>query len=305
MILRGVRAEETHLARLRHALALGAALADATAFELEPREHRLIAAWTWRVARAGRAVREATPQGLGFERRLLELHLPRGERVAPADEALLLPSEAAHLVALLRADLFLAGAAKIAKPQVETAFESAQALAPTDELRLLVLRDRARFRAAANEGVKALGDYRRLLAAGPDAALLLGIQDLRSAVELLGRMDAGSGAPRPATAAEACDLFGAIVTRAAWRAEPASVRMQDLRDWTAAALAARDPRRLRSVDIALADLPLTQAESAPGGAPSAAAPVWLGLTREPAWFQELLDLRARVRLGLRELEAEG
>jgi hypothetical protein len=35
------------------------------------------------------------------------------------------------------------------------------------------------------------------------------------------------------------------------------------------------------------------------------APLWNGLTRDVVWFQELLDLRARLRIGLRELEAQG
>ena len=30
-------------------------------------------------------------------------------------------------------------------------------------------------------------------------------------------------------------------------------------------------------------------------------PLWYGLIREPAWFQELLDLRTRLRIALREL----
>ena len=49
-------------------------------------------------------------------------------------------------------------------------------------------------------------------------------------------------------------------------------------------------------------LPLTQVESQ---TPSEPVPLWLGLTREASWFQELLDLRARVRLAQRELEARG
>jgi hypothetical protein len=52
----------------------------------------------------------------------------------------------------------------------------------------------------------------------------------------------------------------------------------------------------------LADLPLTQVEAQGEVEP---VPVWSGLTREGDWFQELLDLRARVRIGLRDLEAQG
>jgi hypothetical protein len=79
--------------------------------------------------------------------------------------------------------------------------------------------------------------------------------------------------------------------------------MQDLRDLASTALASRDPDRLARVAQALADLPLTQAEPEASG--TEPAPLWKGLTRDPVWFQELLDLRSRVRTGLRELEAQG
>ena len=52
----------------------------------------------------------------------------------------------------------------------------------------------------------------------------------------------------------------------------------------------------------LADLPLTQLETQAERDPP---PIWFGLTRESGWFQELLDLRARVRLGVRQLETQG
>jgi hypothetical protein len=290
---------ETQLAGLRHALALVAALDDSAAFALAPEEHGAVLAWVWRAVGAGLAPRELAPAGLAFEQRLLDVHLAR------TDGASLGAGERAHLAALLRADLFLAGgpaggAARGSKQDVEAAFEAAHELAPATERRLLVLRDRARFRAAANECVKAMSDYRRLLEA-PVGEGLLGIPDLRSAVELLGRMDEGAKG-RSATAAEASELLRRIVARRGWRSEPAAVRMQDLRDWTRTALEGGESDGLRPLAEALADLPLTQAESQLEREP---APLWLGLTREAAWFQELLDLRTRVRLALRALEAQG
>jgi len=75
-----------------------------------------------------------------------------------------------------------------------------------------------------------------------------------------------------------------------------------VRDRTRFALEARDAARLRKVEAAFADLPLTQVEPEVEREPP---PIWRGLTREPAWFQELLDLRSRVRIALRELDAQG
>ncbi len=311
--LAAARAEETHLARLRHALALAAALDDSAAFALEAPEHRAITGWVWRVVGAGVAPRDLAPSGLAFEQRLLDLHLPRAE----GPEAELGAFERTHLAALLRSDLFLSGngtgngsapntsvpaAARGSKPQVEAAFEGAYALAPTPELRLLVLRDRARFRAAANECVKAMSDYRRLFEAPEASQSLLGIPDLRSAVELLGRLDEPGGKEVSATAGEACDLLGRIIARRGWRSEPAAVRMQDLRDWARTAVDSGELGRLRQVEAALSDLPLTQLETQVEREPP---PIWFGLTREATWFQELLDLRARVRLSVRALEAQG
>jgi hypothetical protein len=294
-------AEATRLARVRHALELVAALNEVAVLELLPREHRAVAAWIRELDRAGIAPCDATPQGLGFELRVLDVHLVRGEREPETGGAMLTPAERAHLVARLRADLFLGGVGRGTKPQVEAAFESAFELASLSES-YLVLRDRARFRAAANERLRALADYRRLFEAGAAAEPWLAIPDLRSAIELLGRLDE-TGGPGPSTSAgEACDLHARLVAREAWRSEPAAVRMQDLRDWVRTGLESRDPARLAGVERALASLPLTQVESQAASEP---LPLWFGLTREASWFQELLDLRAQVRLALRQLEARG
>jgi hypothetical protein len=304
--LAAVPALATELGRLRHALSLAAELDEAAAYALAPAEHDAIDGWSWRALRAGVAPRELAEQGIAFEQRLLAVHLPRAAelRKAGTAEAGVGPFEAAHLGALLRADLFVGApvGARGSKPEVEAAFEEAQELASTPEMRWLVLRDRARFRTATNEGVKALGDYRRLIEAGEQADPLLGLPDLRAAVGLLERLDVSVGERRSATAGEACALLTRIVLRAAWQAEPASVRMQDLRDWVRAALDAGSGDALRRLEAALADLPLTQIETQAVRDP---APVWSGLTRESAWFQELLDLRVRVRLGLTELGSQG
>ena len=293
--LASVRSPETHLAALRHALGLVAALDEKTALELRPDEHRAIASWAWRLHQAGVSLREAVPHGVEFERRLLDVHLLRSEDVA--DVALVGEGEGfgaferAHLCANLRADLLLAGEGRVTKPQVEMAFETAFSLAPDEAAKNFVLRDRARFRSATDECVKALADYRKLAAQG-----VLEITDLRTAVELLERIG-GTGA-RSDVALETYDLRARLVERASWRAEPAAVRMQDVRDLVACALASRDRDRIGAAERALADLPLTQNEL-PVASPT--PPLWYGLIREPAWFQELLDLRTRLRIALREL----
>ncbi len=313
--LSSVRSPTSGLSCLRAALALVAPLDETASFELYPSEQRTICAWVWEIYLAGVPLRDAVPQGLAFERRLLDVHLPRSEKASSADREGqgFGPFERAHLVALVRADLVLAGIGRATRPQVESAFEAAYELAPGGGFQHLVLRDRARFRAAAGECVKALADYRRLLEVAENDELL-GIPDLRTAVDLLARVGGNGAAPGGASAgggagvlasassAEACDLLERIVRRRSWRAEPASVRMEDLRNLVQAALDSRDHGRLQLLETALADLPLTQLELGNEVDPP---PVWYGLLRDPAWFQELLDLRARVRIELRELQAQG
>ena len=68
-----VDANETSLARLRHALVFVSALDEAAAFGLEAGQHGMIDTWVWRVVRAGVAPRDLTPIGLDFEQRLLDV----------------------------------------------------------------------------------------------------------------------------------------------------------------------------------------------------------------------------------------
>jgi hypothetical protein len=289
--------------RLRQQLTLAASLDPAAAAALVGAEHARILGWVWLGLRAGLAPRELAPDGQEFEERLLELHLAHLDPILAAQRGLAAPA-LAHLSALLRADLCLAGsgAGRWTKPRVEESFESAMGLAESEAERLRIQRDRARFRAAANECVKALSDYRRLLEAGPEGEGLLSIPDLRSAVELLGRLDVARTGQHSATAGEAGELLARIVSREAWRSEPAAVRMQDLRDWVRRTLETRDAAAFQTLERALADLPLTQLEAQEE---RHEPPLWYGLTRDAAWFQELLDLRVRVRLGLRDLGGPG
>lgn len=291
--------EVTRLTCLRHALALMAEVSEAQAFALTPEQNRLVCAWVWSALRAGVGPRELSASGSAFLRRVLEVHLPRSSSAANAVLPNPLgPFEALHLVAVLRADLCLASASggAYSKPSVEAAFQEALDLSPSSEERWPVLRDRARFRAAANEGVKALADYRRLVEAGP-AADLLSIPDLRMAFALLDRLDMTVGDGRTATAGESCALLTRIVQRPEWQGEPSAVRLKDLQDWVGAALSEAQPDCLLRIEGALAGLPQTQGIVSSGAEPT---PVWLGLTREAEWLRLLWDLRNRVRAKLDE-----
>lgn len=300
--LAGSGEEAGNLMRLRHALRLVARLDPAAALALEPTEQRAICDWVWRLSRAGTSPADVVQEGRGFVRRVLDVHLPRAALEPVREAGEFGPFEGAHLAALLRADLFLAGNGGT-KSQVEAAFEAAARLAPEGAGPLTLLRDRARFRAAANEGVKAMADYRRLMVDAPET---LGLPDLRTAVGLVERLSEPAGRGQPASQREASDLLRRIVERPAWRAEPATVRMQDLRSLVTATVAGRERERLAWLEARLAELPLTQAETPPTTSGAEGEPaLWLGLTREPGWLQELLDLRARVRLALRQIDAAG
>jgi hypothetical protein len=301
--LAGTGEEAGNLMRLRQALRLVARLDPTAALGLGPVEHRAVCTWVWRLACAGTAPAAILPEGQAFERRLLDVHLPRAGLEAVREAGDVGPFEGAHLAALLRADLFLT-VGDGAKAQVEAAFEAAARLAPEGVGTPELLRDRARFRAAASEGVKAMADYRRLIDGSPD---ILGLPDLRTAVGLVERLSEPAGREQPAARREASDLLRLIVQRPAWRSEPATVRMQDLRSLVLATVGGRDRERLTWLEAELAELPLTQTETpaatTTGGEGKPA--LWFGLTRENGWLQELLDLRAKVRLALRQLDTAG
>lgn len=296
--LAAVRCEATRLQCLRHALALAAELSDAEAHDLSAEQHAALSTWVWLALRAGVGPRELPGAGGAFLRRVVEVHLPRGAAAEPGPRQLGV-FESTHLAAVLRAELCLtaAGGQAPARPAVEGAFEESFARAPDALTRWLVLRDRARFRAAAGEGVKALADYRRLVEAGPEAEALLALPDLRAAFALLGRLDVTVGEARGASASEACALLTRIVLRPEWQAEPAAVRLKDLQDWVRAGLAEGRPESLRRIEEALADLPQTPGETRSERVPP---PLWLGLTRESDSLRTLLDLRAQVRARLGE-----
>jgi len=296
--LASVRCEATRLQCLRHALALAAELSEAQVHDLSPAQHAAISSWVWLALRAGVGPRELPGVGGAFARRVVEVHLPHAAG-AGAIPGGLGAFESTHLAAVLRAELCLSatGEKAPARPAVESAFEESFARAPDTAARWLVLRDRARFRAAAGEGVKALADYRRLVEAGPEAEALLAIPDLRAAFALLGRLDVTVGEGKGSSASEACALLTRIVLRPEWQAEPAAVRLKDLQDWVRASLAEGRPESLRRIEEALADLPQIPGETRSERVPP---PLWLGLSRESDSLRTLLDLRAQVRARLGE-----
>jgi hypothetical protein len=181
---------------------------------------------------------------------------------------------------------------------VEAAYQASLERASCAEERWLVLRDRARFRAATSEGVKALADYRRLVEGGAPAEALLSLADLRSACDVLERLDVSAGEGRIVTASESWAFHTRILARPEWRAEPPAVRLKDLELWVEAGLAAGRPDCVERLDEAFSNLPQAHGSDEPrGGTP----PPWLGLTREAEWLRTLWGLRERIRASLRAL----
>jgi hypothetical protein len=294
--LAAVRSDVTHVQCLRHSLALAAALSESQAYALTPAQHLDIAAWVWLALEAGEAPRQLGG-GAPFVARVLELHLPQSDAAAGG---VLSAFERAHLDARLRADLclFSGGQARAGKQEVEAAYQASFERASGAEERWLVLRDRARFRAATSEGVKALADYRRLVEGGAPAEALLSLADLRSACDVLERLDVSAGEGRIVTASESWAFHTRILARPEWRAEPPAVRLKDLELWVEAGLAAGRPDCVERLDEAFSNLPQAHGSDEPrGGTP----PPWLGLTREAEWLRTLWGLRERIRASLRAL----
>ena len=287
--------EEMRLLRMRHALALMSALDDEAARELAPESHRTVCAWSWHLHVAGVDLREATPQGVPFVERLVRVHWPpSGVGYAAADPTDTFGEAARqHLLAVAFGILVTEEVPGFSAAEAEQAFARALKFAPTHPeagLAAPVRRDRARFRAACGEGVKALADYRALV--DQDA---LEIPDLRQAIALLESIAGGTSAGERAIAPETFDLLARIVGRRSWFVEPAAIRMQDLRDLADRAIRSGDAERMRRFVSALGDLP---AEPPAQGATLASPPLWAGLAREPERLSDLQGLRSEVALAL-------
>jgi hypothetical protein len=286
-----VPAPDTEIIRTRNALAIVAALDEEAAGELGPEAHRRICAWSWSLQTDGVPLEGSTPEGLVFVRRLVHLHWPEsvaGYAASWPESAFGEPARQ-HLLAVAIGVLVIDRVPGNTLAQAEAAFARALELAPqhsTPDFVYLVRRDRARFRAAAGEDVKALTDYRALIEVD-----YLEILDLRVAVALLAKVGGPTQAGERAVAPERFDLLGRIVGRDGWFDELPLVRIQDLGNLAGTALLSRDLERMRRFVDALDALPETTGPTPP----ALERPLWDGLTEEAEWLEELRRTRDLVR----------
>ncbi len=319
--LAGRRADEIGLTRMRQALRLVVALDVDEAESLPAIAHHEICAWGWRLHMAGVDLATLDTEGTVLAR-IRDVHWQR----SALDHARGDFDQAArmHLLAVVfahDATLVHSGAVGDRQPSAaagdaEQAFQRALLAASGPDARpgfaLRVQRDRARFRDSIGESVHALADYRELVER--DA---LDVPDLRRTIELLALVGGSSG--RRVIAPEAFRLRQRLVARPAWRKEPASVRLQDLRDLCESALRSGDATNTEAFLALLADLPprppaqgadataapapeLEVAQGDADSAPSAASDpdaLWSGLTAAPSDLTLLHDLVARARASLR------
>jgi hypothetical protein len=312
----GVDAGDLRYARVRQALALVARLGEEKAERLSAEEHRRVCAWAWQLHVSGVPLAEATPALAGdeltgdaprgdvaFVERLVHVHWPRSgawDGEVEFDEAARLHLLAVALGTLVveRAESADASDLEALAAEATSAYE--RALRSADQhgssgFDLVVLRDRARFLASTGESVRALTDYRTLV--DEDA---LEIPDLRSAIELLQSVGGASG--RRVVAPETFDLRFRLVERDAWRDEPSSVRMQDLRDLLASALRSADLGRIERFAEGLRGLPEQPLPVDADEGPGALHPdrLWTGLAREARLLEELHALADTAHRSLPE-----
>lgn len=277
----------TRISRLQHAVSLTAALPEAAARELTVEENDHVGSWGWDLHVAGVSLDNVLPDGAAFRARMVAVHLADRPGVPVANGHAVLPEPARlHLVGL-----YLGGVAGAEPGPAEAAFQAAlgRAIAhPDPGFANLVRRDRARIRAARGDHVRALEDYRTLA-----ATEVLQLSDLRQAVAMIGATPASEAA-----VLETCDFLERLVRRPSWRSEPAGVRLEDLRRLSTSTHACAEavrPDRLRRFIALLADLP---AERPQNGEHSENPPLWFGLHRDSATFDELIALRDRAQAAI-------
>ncbi|MEW6070971.1 MAG: hypothetical protein AB1726_00060 [Planctomycetota bacterium] len=282
--------DATRLSRLQRAITLVAGLSPAMARTLGEVENQRVGAWAWELHAAGISL-GSLPGGAALRARLVEIHLARpAPSLDPAGAPALLPEAARqHLLGIYRSEIAEEAGAPIDPTSAEEAFARALELAPLHSdpaFAGLVRRDRARCRAARGDQKGALEDYRALVENG-----VLDLTDLRQAGAMIGAQTSAEPAQAGSAARERCDLLDRLVRRPSWRSEPATVRMEDLRQLAAAAHAtgpADRSARLERFAALLADLP---SERPAMGSPAASPPLWGGLVRDDASFAELVRLR--------------
>lgn len=274
-----VENENSRVARLTEALALVARVNDADAARLPAADHDEIVAWARELREAGGSL----PGEADFLRRLVDVHIPACSEGSGGRANL------AHLQALFLSDLLSLDPEAGSSEQVLAHF--AQALREAEEQgrsaeAILVRRDRARFELREGREDAALADYRAVFASALAAegasqrAPVLDLSDLRGGGELLST--AASGLDGAQAAREALGVSVALLEREAWRAEPATVRVQDLLDLADRARRAGTLEALDQAAPFFAELPALP-PAAPEGQPAAPLPeapdgaAWAGL----------------------------
>lgn len=280
-------------ARLTRALELVARVAPEAAAALQPADQAWIVERVHELYAGGAVLRGSLPRAEEFLVRLVDVHVPAALAADPAPAA---QARVARVVALARVELrapraavieSFGGAERLAKAAGESSLERA------------VVRDRARYLAAAGSGAGALVDFRALLRAdaqaGPGAAPMCHPSDLRAAAAL-------ARAEPPGTAEAALDAYGfarALVQHRAWRNEAPGLRQQDLVQLAETALASGDTAAVAQVREDLAGLPIAPENAAAGAERDPTQPLWAGLVGRDEWRTALVELERRLaaRLG--------
>ncbi|MBI1382530.1 MAG: hypothetical protein GC161_15740 [Planctomycetaceae bacterium] len=280
-------------ARLTRALELVARVAPDAAAALQGADHVWIVERVHELYAGGAVLRGSLPGAEEFLVRLVDVHLPAAlaAEATPAAAA-----RGARVLALARVEL------RAPRASVIETFGEAERLANAageSALGRAVVRDRARYLAAAGSGAGALVDFRALLRGDAEAASggapMLHPSDLRTAAAL-------ARAEPPGTAEAALDAYGfarALVQHRAWRSEAPGLRQQDLVQLAECALASGDTAAMAQVHKELAELPTSPESAANGADRDPTQPLWAGLVGREEWRAALLDLDRRLaaRLG--------
>lgn len=280
-------------ARLTRALELVTRVAPEAAAALQPADQLWIVERVHELYAGGAVLRGPLPRAEEFLVRLVDVHVPAAQAADPAPAV---AARGARVVALARAELrapranvieSFGGAERLAKAAGDSALERA------------IVRDRARYLAAAGSGAGALVDFRALLRsdaqAAPRTAPMLHPADLRAAAAL-------ARAEPPGSAEAALDAYGfarALVQHRAWRSEAPGLRQQDLVQLAECALASGDTAAVAQVREDLAGLPTAPESAANGADRDPTGPLWAGLVGREEWRTALVDLERRLaaRLG--------
>ncbi|MFT5052044.1 MAG: hypothetical protein ACI8QZ_003475 [Chlamydiales bacterium] len=321
------RQADSQLVRLESALSLVASLSEEAARTLPADKHATMVRWALELREKGGARLAGTPAGGGVLERLVQVHLPGGESVVEGPK---------RAWALLSGDHFLARPDGSSVRDVSARYREAAARLDSTKLEYAILiRDEARFLVRVDQPLEALHAYSNLrglehalrAAAAADDERVGGADDddtegaipvddpvaepIETLFELsdlrdLASLTAGVGEQEIEQRAAARDAFQLgleLVERAGWRAEPGTVRLQDLRNLADRARRSRSPALIAQVQASFSDLPeqstpepvpVEGEEATRADASGMPLPLWGGLVDREDWHSALLELRDEV-----------